>query len=175
MNYLSNFQYKNWRKYIYIYIRSKSEGQKDYSKLSTIVLSLENRCRRRITSTILSSSLSRIDSRASIGPSGLVRRVPFGCSRLFWHLHSVCRGYRRDVTRTWITSGIATRADGKRRIWGISRDSPLREIPPWILLKPCGVYCGMKRFLERLYSFRLDPRPRDWMDEEKRFRLGQKS
>lgn len=69
----------------------------------------------------------------------------------------ICIPFAADIGETslgaWITSGIATRADGKRRVWGISRDSPSREIPPWILLKPCGVYCGLEGFLERLYSF----------------------
>lgn len=111
--YSCKFQYKNWKIYIYIFVRKAKN--KDYSNMkpSTIILSLSF---VGALPAILSSSLSRIDSRASIGPSVLVRRVPFGCSRLFWHLHSVCRGYRRDVTRTWITSGIATRADGKRRV-----------------------------------------------------------
>lgn len=112
-NYSRKFQYKNWKKYIYIFVRKAKN--KDYSNETidyhTLSLSFVG-----ALPAILSSSLSRIDSRASIGPSVLVRRVPFGCSRLFWHLHSVCRGYRRDVTRTWITSGIATRADGKRRV-----------------------------------------------------------
>lgn len=112
-NYSRKFQYKNWKIYIYIYSFEKRRTKIIRMKPSAIILSLSF---VGALPAILSSSLSRIDSRASIGPSVLVRRVPFGCSRLFWHLHSVCRGYRRDVTRTWITSGIATRADGKRRV-----------------------------------------------------------
>lgn len=110
-NYSRKFQYKNWKKYIYIFVRKAKN--KDYSN-ETIDYHTLSLVRRRI---IRDSFLFPIADRlTSIGPSVLVRRVPFGCSRLFWHLHSVCRGYRRDVTRTWITSGIATRADGKRRV-----------------------------------------------------------
>lgn len=143
-------------------------------KPSTIIsLSKTGVVRRRITNSILSSSLSRIGSRASIGPSVLVRRVPFRCSRLFWHLHSVCRGYRRDVTRSMDNIGNRDSRRWKKEGMGYFEGLPVERNSTMDLVKTLRRVLWVGRILGKIIfvpveSFDLK---RTWKEYPNEYRI----